>query len=1023
MPPVAGAITVALINVGVSAGIAIFLGQAAVSAAFLLASTALSPKPKTGGISTSGLAQGRQDSVRQANAPRRTVYGEQLVGGTLMYAESFGSAGQNLSLVTAFASHEIQAFDQYWFGDQLLTLSGNDVQGAYLNPFSPGQTLANIYSYTGTSGQLADATLVAASGGLWTSDHRLSGIAYTHTRLAYLQSAFADFRIEGLRVRLRGKTIYDPRVSSTLYNANAALVLRDYLVNRVGIDEGDIDDTSVTAAANICDEQVALVDTSDTFTAATDDVLTLATGLVGMERGNVVRFTTTGTLPAGLSLATDYYWIPTGPKSGKVATSLANSLTASAVDITDTGTGVHTVTLKSELRYTCHATIDDAVSPVEAIRAILASMAGALTYSGGVWRIYAGAAVTATITLDEDDLRGPITVNPRRSRSSLFNAIKGVYTDPDKAWQATTCAAVLNSTYETDDGGDRIWKNVDLPFTTSSARAQRLAKIELERNRQQITVTYPCNLTALRLNVWDTVNITNSRFGWSAKKFRVVGLRIAEDNGVDLTLAEEADEMWDWSQEATLSDFAPDTNLPDPNTVNPVPLISFAEELRVTASGGVVTVVIVTLTESPGGMADRYEVQFMGPSDTDWRSAGSGPGTVFEISPLTDGDAYQVRARAINALGVASTWRTQSYTPAGQTTPPANVGNFAVNIVQTTAHLTWDAVADVDLSHYRIRWAPATTGATWGSAIDLVPRVARPATSVQVAALIGTYLIKAVDLKGNESTTATATISTIAGIADLNVVQTVTESPTFTGAKSNVAVAGSSLVLDTAITFDDATGDFDDALGLFDSGGGEVATAGTYTFANGVDLGAVYTSRVTASLTVSAQDYVNQFDDAEGNFDDRPGLFDGESPSNVNVSLEVRTTADDPSGSPSWGDWRAFTVGDYTCRAFQFRAQLSTDVATQTPVVSALSVTVDMPDRVAAGSGVTSNSGDTNVTYLPAFKATPKVGVTVLDIATGEYATVTSESASGFTINVYTAAASRVARNFNYLAKGYGVAA
>ena len=78
---------------------------------------------------------------------------------------------------------------------------------------------------------------------------------------------------------------------------------------------------------------------------------------------------------------------------------------------------------------------------------------------------------------------------------------------------------------------------------------------------------------------------------------------------------------------------------------------------------------------------------------------------------------------------------------------------------------------------------------------------------------------------------------------------------------------------------------------------------------------------------------------------------------------------------------------------------------------------------MAAGSGTTSNSGDTNVTYLPAFKATPKVGVTVLNIATGEYATVTSESASGFTINVYTAAASRVARNFNYLAKGYGVAA
>ena len=33
-----------------------------------------------------------------------------------------------------------------------------------------------------------------------------------------------------------------------------------------------------------------------------------------------------------------------------------------------------------------------------------------------------------------------------------------------------------------------------------------------------------------------------------------------------------------------------------------------------------------------------------------------------------------------------------------------------------------DAVADLDLSHYRIRWSPETLGATWGNAIDLVPK-------------------------------------------------------------------------------------------------------------------------------------------------------------------------------------------------------------------------------------------------------------------------------------------------------------
>jgi hypothetical protein len=1000
----------------------ITVGQIAFAAGSLLVSTVLAPKPKLGNLSASSLAAGRQDSIRQANAPRRTVYGEQLVGGTLMYAESFGSANQFLSLVAAFASHEIEAFDEYWFGDQLLTLSGNDVQGAYLNPF--GGTLAKIFSYMGTDAQTADATLVAESNGLWTAQHRLAGIAYTHTRLAYLQSAFADFRIEGLRVRMRGKKLYDPRTAATTYSANPALAVRDFLVNRIGVASADIDDTAVQAAANVCDEQVALVEVSDTFTADADnDKLTLANGLAGLERGCIMHVSSSAALPTGLSAATNYYWIPAGDKSGKVASSLANALAGTPVTFSDAGSGTLTVTLKSELRYTCHATIDDATAPVDAIQALLSSMAGVLTYSGGVWRIYAGAAQAATITLTEDDLRGPVTVNPRRSRASLFNAVKGVYTDPDKAWQATTCPAVLNSTYQTNDGGTRIWKNLDLPFTVTSARTQRLAKIELERNRQQISVNYPCNLSALRLKVWDTVNITNSRFGWSAKKFRITGLRISEDGGVDLSLSEEADAMWDWSQEETTVDPAPDTNLPDPNTVLPVPGIAFAEELRATATGTVVTVVIATLTPSPGGFADRYEVQFMGPSDSDWRSAGSGPGTVYELSPLVDGDTYQVRARALSVLGVNSEWTTSTYTPVGQTTPPADVDNFTVNIVAATAHLTWDAVADIDLSYYRIRWSPAVSAAAWASAIDLVTRVARPATSVDVPALIGTYLIKAVDLKGNESVTATATVSTVASLLGLNVVQTITENPGFTGTKSNVVSIDSRLVLETSALFDDGAGSFDDATGLFDGGSGTVVTSGTYTFATTPDLGAVYTSRVTAAITVEALGYVNFFDDAAGLFDDAVGLFDGENPSNVNAYLEIRTTNDDPSGTPVWGDWRPFVVGDYTARAFQFRVQMTSDSTTSTPAVTALSVTIDMPDRVASGTGITSAVGDTVVSYSPAFKAVPKVGVTVLDVATGEYATITAETATGFTINVRTAAAARVARNFNYISQGYGVAA
>lgn len=56
-----------------------------------------------------------------------------------------------------------------------------------------------------------------------------------------------------------------------------------------------------------------------------------------------VQLTTTTTLPAGLSLATDYYVIKVTDTTCKFATSYANAVAGTAVNITDAGTGTHTI--------------------------------------------------------------------------------------------------------------------------------------------------------------------------------------------------------------------------------------------------------------------------------------------------------------------------------------------------------------------------------------------------------------------------------------------------------------------------------------------------------------------------------------------------------------------------------------------------------------------------------------------------------------------------------------------------------
>lgn len=61
--------------------------------------------------------------------------------------------------------------------------------------------------------------------------------------------------------------------------------------------------------------------------------------------GLKVQLTSTGTLPGGLSLATDYFVIVVSSSTYKLASSLANAQAGTAVDITSAaGGGTHTVT-------------------------------------------------------------------------------------------------------------------------------------------------------------------------------------------------------------------------------------------------------------------------------------------------------------------------------------------------------------------------------------------------------------------------------------------------------------------------------------------------------------------------------------------------------------------------------------------------------------------------------------------------------------------------------------------------------
>lgn len=1000
-------------------------------------------------------AQGRTQIVRSNVQPRNIIYGRAMTSGPLIFAASTdgpSKKNQFMHLVIALADHECDAIEEVYLGeDPVGTLDefGQPTNGKFLKtwgesqtksfPITPGahtsitfdvgnviwrvnsavaswplnvqenaynnQTLrfdyleggttVNVYGidpnataiditfegrawhryvrvkkHLGHVDQQADGDLVAEVPG-WTWEHRLRGVCYLYIRLEYDSDLFPN-GLPNVKALVRGKRIWDPRNGVTSWTNNWALCVYDYLRDPKGFgcNDADIDQQSVITAANISDE-----------------------------------------------------WL-------------------------DLGNGIF------QSRYRCDGIVMSDKSPRENLAEMASAGAGPIVISGGVFRVFAGAYETPTVTLTESDLRGPVKVSPRISRKDLFNVVKGTFINPANSWQPSDFPAVANSTYAGYDG-EVIERDIELPFTTDSIMAQRLAKIILERSRQGIVVNFPAKLTAFQLTAYSTVYVSLAKFGWTNKVFRVMSWKMSDDGGIDLILNEEAAAVYNWNYgDATVNDPAPDTNLPNPFAVENVGQIfidSGEQHLIVTDSGVVVSRAYVTWPaprEQSLEQLGRVELQYRR-WDTDWMTLTTlaADATSVYISPVEDGIAYQVRARFVSSLGVRSPeWSySTAHVIVGKLAPPGNLTGLSLTVLNGFANLTWDPATDLDVRNggqARIRHTTDLVQPTWGSAIDIGGHVSGAANSVQLPLLQGVYLAKWVDSTGHESPAAAMVVTTAPALTDLNIVATVTEHPAFAGVKTNVvrdpSLNGIKLInlgmiddqglSDATGLWDsqlaiDSLGKIDDVIGqggwgLIDSIGG-IVDSGTYLFANALDLGAVEKSRLTATIDSVSFDTVDMID---GRLDylDNWSDIDGGRIEDTSVALYVRTTADNPAGSPTWTEWQRFSMGDYEARAFQWKVEMTSASANHNVVVTGLTVSIDMPDRIDFGRGVVSAAGPTVVTFDKPFRIVPAIGITAQNMQQGDWFTISPvPTIAGFTVNFFNSAGTPISRKFDWDAKGY----
>jgi Putative phage tail protein len=648
------------------AGLAGFAVSSGVSA---VGSRAFAPKKAQPNLNTD--PQSRAQMLASTVETHKIIYGRAKVSGPILYIGTTNSGpipsggpvtGINvmLHMVIALAGHEIDAVETVYLNDKPITLDANGYANSLPYAESGTANQATVSSAVRTSEVVTVTTASAhgfATGDLVTlavtTDLSMNGDFIITSVSSSTTFTYAN---GGPNASATGGTATDQTISDAV---NSFVRVKTH--NGA---EGQAADTDMLAEipgwttahqlSGIAYLYVRLQYSQDVFSAGIPNVSAIL-------RGKKVYDPRTGITGWGDNVALcirDY--LTSGYGFDVPSDEINDTYFAAAANVCDEA--VTLTTGGTQARYTCNGVLDTGTAPVDNLNALVAAMAGTVTYVQGQFRGHAGVYESPVGDITLNMMVDKFQVHARTPRQQLFNAVKGTFVDPAQKFATTDFPAVTNDTYTAADGGTQLFKDIQLPFTNHPEAAQRIAKVVLEQARQGLQVQLILNHTAIPFAVWDTVTFTDPALGWDHKVFRIRKFSSAGIGMVALSLQEESSAAYDWNNgEATVLDPAPDSNLPDPFQVSVAIGVAYNSRAVTTTGGDTVYNLVLSWDVHEDAFVvhgGQVEIQYKLSSEIPWRPSFFVAGDQSESDLLTSSVnvSYDLRIRAVSSLGARSPW-------------------------------------------------------------------------------------------------------------------------------------------------------------------------------------------------------------------------------------------------------------------------------------------------------------------------------------------------------------------------------
>ena len=704
-------------------------------------------------------------TIRSATAPTQTIYGRTLVGGVIPFWFTSGDVGQFHHWAQVLASHQIDGIDSWIINDTPVTVDG------------AGWVTTEQFCRVATSTTWVDGPPIFWGFDEWGNPiHGANPVQQTTRTVTPL-------------IRLR---VYDgtqTTLDADILSASAgAMSIGDcgrglaWVAVRFEADHdifGQIGAPTIRAVVR----GKRLFDPRTGLTAWTDNAALCALDYLQGEHG--LRC-----LPAEIN-------------------------TASIIAAANVCDEQVPIAGGSQARYTINGAIGSDVGLRDNLESLVDAMAGMAVWVQGRWRVMAGAYAPPLRTLTESDIQQVESLVAYTPRREIFNTINGTFIDSSTLWVERQYPQVTNPGYVTQDGGQVIERQIDQPLVIDPIRAQRLAKIEIERARQAVTVQLLCKWTAYDLAPGDHVALSLARYGWASKVFFVASRELSSE-GVRYVMRETAPGVWAWAMgEATVGDLAPNTALPNP-FIPPPPLTGLAaasgtSELQVAQDGGVISRIRLSWAASPDAAVrsgGHIEIEYRVMGTPAWAMASIGGNeNATHLWPVLDGAVYELRARAVSVLGQRGQWASIAHQVVGKTEPPPDVAGFRIS----GDELRWEPVQALDLAGYQIRFQHGNNP-WWPTATPLHSGTITDSPWVMLDRPVGpvTLMLRAVDTTGNLSRNAAIIITDLGDALVANVLLERPQQPTWPGAHNGVILGGALVGAATDLFFGPAQEPFFD---------------------------------------------------------------------------------------------------------------------------------------------------------------------------------------------------------------------